>query len=377
MSRWIVLAVCGIALQLGAGQAAAVGFGALGDSLTDEYLVDDPNITHTDLPAFNWVQLLAELRGVDFGEFSAEKRKEPRNAGYAYNWGRAGGTARSGPIFIAAGGLDVQTFGSDNTPGLLPDITNGNVEIVFIGAGHNDYFYRDYLANGFEQIMGNDAELFILDDSDFLIFEQQVLDGILNSVDAILAANENAKIVVASLPPDTLLSISYIVDAMRQLDGRLETELATRDQARVKLIDLYAWESERYDGGDQFQFGGYEMARDSKASEEQLTPEGTDSAGSEPCDSIGRCATLDYALNLVCHDEPGGHPGTLMQGLIANEVIAAVNPWLDSEIAPFTDEELLVAAVPEPGSTLLMGTALGVLAALRAAKTRRRGRSAA
>jgi hypothetical protein len=80
-------------------------------------------------------------------------------------------------------------------------------------------------------------------------------------------------------------------------------------------------------------------------------------------------------LNLVAHDTPGGHPGTLMQGLIANEILAAVSPWLDTPVAPLTDEEILAAAavVPEPSATLSLAVAIGVLAALRARKRSRRG----
>jgi hypothetical protein len=165
---------------------------------------------------------------------------------------------------------------------------------------------------------------------------------------------------------------------MQRLNGRLETEVATRDPERLKLIDLYAWQNDRYDDEDNLLFGDYEIPRDSKASEEQLTPSDTDIADQASCDSLGRCATLEYALNIICHDLPGGHPSTLMQGLVANELLEAVNPWLDSPAALLTDEEILDAAVvPEPNSTLMLGSALGVLALLRSVAAKRRAGYAA
>jgi len=327
------------------------------------------DITQTDLPALNWVQLLARERGLDFGAFSSdESRGEPRNQGYAYNWARSGGTARTARFFLVGADLATQT------PGLQPDVVSGDVEIVFVGVGHNDYFYRDYL-EGFDLEVGNNPELFDTESSDILTFEQQVLDAIMGSVDTILAAHVDAKVVLAYLPPDTLLSVEYIAAAMARLNGRLETEVAVRVGAGkvIELVDLYAWSSHRYDAEENLLFGEYAIPRDSKASLDQTTP-GTPGEG--PCDSQGNCATLEYALNLVAHDTPGGHPGTLMQGLIANEILAAVNPWLDTPVAPLTDEEILAAAavVPEPNATLSLPVAIGVLAALR---SRRRLRSRA
>jgi hypothetical protein len=357
--------MCAIVFHLTAHGAMAVGFGALGDSLTDEYLGASGDLTQTDLPALSWVQLLARERGLDFGAFSDDaSRGEPRNQGYAYNWARAGGTAREAPFFLTGGDLATQT------PGLQPGVANGNVEIVFLGVGHNDYFYRDYLED-FDLEVGNNPELFDTESSDILTFEQQVLDAIMGSVDAILAAHVDAKVVLAYLPPDTLLSVEYIAEAMARLNGRLETEVALRagEGKAIELVDLYAWSSYRYDAEENLLFGGYAIPRDSKASLDQTTP-GTPGEG--PCDSQGNCATLEYALNLVAHDTPGGHPGTIMQGLIANEVLAAVNPWLDTPVAPLTDDEILGAAavVPEPGATLSLGIAIAALAALRS-----RGRS--
>src|SRR3954466_10179274 len=64
------------------------GIGVLGDSYSDEYQFYPPDRT----TARNWVEILSELRGLDFGPFSTTSRGEPRNQGFAYNWARSDAT---------------------------------------------------------------------------------------------------------------------------------------------------------------------------------------------------------------------------------------------------------------------------------------------
>jgi len=126
-----------------AASPALAGVGVLGDSLSDEYLgTTDIFGTQTDLPALNWVQLLSDLRGVDFGALETDPavRGEPRNEGYDYNWARAGATAVGSPIFLPA-----SSSITNQATALAPDVTSGDVDIVSINIGHNDYFFRDYL----------------------------------------------------------------------------------------------------------------------------------------------------------------------------------------------------------------------------------------
>ncbi len=347
-----------IALLLCSGQVSAASFGALGDSLSDEYLgTTDAFGTQTDLPALNWVQQLVQLRGADFGtlEMNPNVRREPRNEGYEHNWARAGATAGTAPIF-----LNPSTTVTNQATSLAPAITAGDVEIVSINIGHNDFFYRDYL-NGFDQIAGNNPELFVLTDGSaggYIEFEDSIFNSIFSAVDTVLTANPNAKVALSYLPPGTLENVGYIIGAMQQLNARLTAEVALRANPSLKLVDFYAWQSSRYDINGDFMFAGYTIAPDSKASLSQTVP-----GVSGPCDSAGNCATLAYALNLVAHDMPGGHPGTIMQGLIANEFLNAINPWLGTPISLLTDNEILgIAAVPEPGSAMLLGTGLILMA---------------
>ena len=83
-----------------------------------------------------------------------------------------------------------------------------------------------------------------------------------------------------------------------------------------------------------------------------LVPKGAEQHG--PCaTNASLCASRDYALNFWLHDEV--HPSTIVQGLMANDFIRAVNLHLGTEIAPLSDLEILENAstfVPEPGAWL-------------------------
>ena len=63
------------------------GLGVLGDSLSDEYAGE------WYFYARNWVELLAEERGVPLGQ--TQDWGEPRREGYEYNWARSGATTSS------------------------------------------------------------------------------------------------------------------------------------------------------------------------------------------------------------------------------------------------------------------------------------------
>ena len=82
-------------VMLGQPALAVSTFGALGDSLTDEYLGNTSQQGSTNFPAVNWVQLLVQERGADFGslEMDYTVRDEPQNEGYEYNYARSGGVA--------------------------------------------------------------------------------------------------------------------------------------------------------------------------------------------------------------------------------------------------------------------------------------------
>lgn len=84
--------------------------------------------------------------------------------------------------------------------------------------------------------------------------------------------------------------------------------------------------------------------------------------------SFGLCAGPEHARYATAED--GIHPNTVIQGLMANEIIAALNRALDLDIAPLRDYEILKLAgypteIPLPASVWLFGSALAGLGILR------------
>lgn len=108
---------------LSAGPAnSGTGFGVAGDSLSDEY--DDARSGASYAYAENWVELLAENKGMDFGP--RQSNKEPRLDGYAYNWARYGATTRT---LLSRG----------QHTGLAQQIQSGLVDQAVLMIGQNDF----------------------------------------------------------------------------------------------------------------------------------------------------------------------------------------------------------------------------------------------
>lgn len=105
----------------------ADGIGVLGDSYSDEYRFYPPDRSS----GRNWVELLAEARGLDFGPYSEASRGEPRNAGFAYNWARS--DAETGDL-IASG----------QHHGVASQVARGEVSVVVVFAGGNDFIHAMY-----------------------------------------------------------------------------------------------------------------------------------------------------------------------------------------------------------------------------------------
>ena len=108
-----------------AGESGKVtAIGVLGDSYSDEYQFYPPDRS----TAQNWVEILASARGLNFGRYSAESRGEPRNQGFEFNWARSDATS-----------TDLITSGQHT--GLAAQVASGEVRVVVIFIGGNDFIY--------------------------------------------------------------------------------------------------------------------------------------------------------------------------------------------------------------------------------------------
>ncbi len=320
-----------------ASGAGAATFGAFGDSLTDEYLGQTGNISATNLPALNWVQLLVELRGLDFGAFEADPgvRGEPQNEGYAYNWARSAATAM-------APGLTISNLG-DQVGLALPVIEAGAVDIAYVGIGSNDYFLRDFIQK--RPMSGPDYDA----------WEADLLDAIFDGI-ARLQANDDVSIILGALPPGTAGGGG--TDVLAAIEHANTLLYARAASLGIPVVDMFGWNQDpaRVDAAGNISYAGGVIAPGSVATLAQTVPAGTPGAGA--CDDQGRCATLAYAFNAIASDNV--HPNTFLQALMANQFIAVANAEFGVDIAPLTDSEV-AALVPEPGTGLLCGLGLGAI----------------
>jgi hypothetical protein len=357
---------------------AQINMGMVGDSLTDDYLGGSASINN-NLASYSWGQILGDTRGDDFS-FGGYKSVDDgtwdsvRYSGYEYNWATSGGAARDSATVNFNGTLLPATISgtsvlSTQTAGLSTAIANNEVETAFVGIGSNDFFYHTSIildADGNSEF--NPAA--IIDQA----FIDDMASSILSGVDQLIAAgdastNGNVDILLALIPggtaggstPEILAGIEAVNDLL----------LAGANDRGIATVDLFGWTDDpgRVNPDDSVNIGDLIIELESEAT---MTDLGID--GSGPCNTEDLCALESHAMNYISED--GLHPNTTIQGLIANEILAALNESYGYEVALLTDEEILtvagVSAVPIPTAAWLFGSALLGLAGI---KRKSRGRS--
>jgi phospholipase/lecithinase/hemolysin len=288
-----------IAITLGtclsvAPRASAATFGAFGDSLGDEYQFINGPRSH----ARNYVELLATQRGLDFGAFSTVSRGEPRNQGYANNWSNAGELLPNG---VTTGELGP----TGETAGLAGQVAAGQVDVVFLTVGGND----------FESVLSG---------ADLTTVVQNGLTNEVTAIDTILAANPNVKVLVANVPDVTEIpEIQFLIKA----NPALAPEAAQVSSA----IDLYNTQLSA------------QLAADTRVAivdDNAILKEGL----ANPVVDGVTIDTLDPSpdANHLFADEI--HPGTIGQGFLANGFINALDTKFGFNITPFSQHELRTLA---------------------------------
>lgn len=313
---------------------AQVSIGAVGDSMTDEYL-DSGTAANTDLAAYNWVEILAESRpgDLDWGEFRPPSSPWPdyRAGGYQHNHAKVAGTASDAArmkidmiFFIMEMEIDSALVGSkyvsDQVTGLLAE----NVDIAVVAAGSNDYYYHTHHFD----IGGNGSRNSIDPDT---AFNEDVAHSLLAHVDRLLEGE--SAVLLAYIPPGTAggEADQPTLDGIAAANAILEAGAAERG---IAMVDLYGY-NQNEDGS--VDFGGMHIPMYSIATEADLVPAGTPGAGK--CRSDNLCAGPSHKQNFIADD--GLHPNTIIQGLIANQVIDALNAGYGTAIAPLTEAEIL------------------------------------
>jgi GDSL-like Lipase/Acylhydrolase len=285
------------------------GFGAVGDSLTDEYRFYPPDQSQ----ARNWVEILSQTRKLDFGAFTTRSRGLPRNQGFANDWALSGATSQG----VVGGQL----------PGLAAQVASGKVKYASVNEGSNDFLaFLEQTAVGLP-IVGIPPSYL----SDLYAVEVNAQNNFDTTVNTLLAANKDAKVVVSTINdlhqvpivaqflgnPAAKLVVDAAEDAVQAFNVHVRL-VAAAHHSRVAVSDLAA-QSAAIAGLSSVPFGGT---------------------------TINLATTGDNYHDFVLADEI--HPGTVAQGEIANAFINAVDT-LGLHIKPLSPAEILKFARMTPG----------------------------
>jgi hypothetical protein len=269
--------------------------GAMGDSNTDEYRTDK------NIPGLNWVEQLVVSRDFDFGSFSEISRGEPRRSGYEYNWARDGATATGNRSY------DIPS----QWPGLVEQVEQGKVDLVFLAIGNND-FYAQGLNIGNSSLSGDELNSYI----------NSIVSRIENALDAVSTAG-NIELVLGNIIDVGVnynapaLELARVTDAVVRTNNKIQF---IANERGIPVIDIFGLKNLSLK--DSLEIGGV-----------LINPRGRS----------------DDPHDLYLSD---GHWGTIAQGLFANMFLEAINRAYGFDIELLSDQEILSNAGitdPNPG----------------------------
>jgi GDSL-like Lipase/Acylhydrolase len=274
--------------------------GTLGDSYSDEYKFYTPDRS----TARNWVEILHDLRGVGFGPYSVKGRSEPRNQGFAFDWARSGATS--------------DTMIANQLSGLASQAAQNKVQYASIFIGGNDYlnFLFSVQAGAVppSQVPAGLAQI-----------TENAARNVGIAVDTLLASSPNLKIVLFTLPAVSNVPLAHALGATPQgqallaatdqavaaYDGLLKQIAASNP--RIAILDLAAVVSQiSATGGAPISFGG---------------------------------ATVDFTNPRDDYHSfflgDAYHPGTIGQGIIADEFAITIDNAFGAQLFPPTPGEIV------------------------------------
>ncbi len=291
--------------------------GALGDSLTDEY--EEESYAH----AKAWTEILVDARGLSLGPTAQQAGMgewgEPRRTGFEDNWARFGATTQD------------QLVSGAHT-GVAAGVSARDVSHVVIWSGGNDFSTVNGVFNAI-YAGGYDART--------LVAVVGASHANLRSTLAVLRGTPARTVLASPIDFSALpqvfdsfgdpVSLERVVAALAFM--RDATRALAREE-RVVFLDMYALNRELH--------GPVEALRS------------TLTIGNVPIALRG----LDTATGTTPATgwvDDGVHPNTVVQGLTANAMIAALNVW-GAGIAPLTEAQVLAqAGLAYGGSDTLPG----------------------
>lgn len=275
------------------------GIGIVGDSQADEYRADDNRGLTYAPTTVNWVEELQKYRSLNFGPWGIWG--EPRRNGYAYNFARTGATTNS-------------MFVSGQVDGIAEEITKGNINVVIIAIGANDF--APYITpDGYHSIYNG-----TISETEAIRKKNQIVSDITTAID-VLESTGRVRIILVLIPdwgnhlgvrlafplPEPRNKVTELVSAT---NADLQSVATTRGIVTVNPNSFYQ-----------------------KIFAESLTEL---QIGDQTFSAV---IPGDDPRSLFLED--GTHAGTIVNGLFANEIISALNKTMGTTIRPFTQDEIL------------------------------------
>jgi lysophospholipase L1-like esterase len=295
----------------------SITIAALGDSLTDEYQFYAPYETAAD----NWPEILANLRSsqVSLGAFTTSSQGQTRNQGYAQNWAFNGATAEGDDIDGDGTTFAEQYAGGfqPGAPGLLTQAGGiSNINFVNILIGTNDY------RAAIKESVANPLSLA----SNLTTADTNILTAIETVVPAIQAANSSTHILLDTLPP--IAEFPYLTELLTAepsaIASYVTSALNTAEATANAQIVQYA------------QSKGAGVVDFNTLMSNFVTNPSFDGVSINP-NGAGPLYTDMFVGD-------GIHPGTILQGILANGIIAQIDAFDPGAITPLSDAEILQLA---------------------------------
>lgn len=306
----------------------SITIAALGDSLTDEYEFYAPYETAAE----NWPEILSNLRSsqVSLGAFTTSSQGQTRNQGYAQDWAFNGAQAEGDDLDGDGTTFANQYAGgsSPGAPGLLTQPGSiSNINFVNILIGTNDI--REAIKDSVSDPLSFGSNLTTADTN--------ILTAIETVVPAIQAANPNTHILLDTLPP--IAEFPYL------------TELLT---AEPSVISSYVTSSlNSSEATVNAQIAQYAQSKGAGVVDFSTLMSNFVANPSLDGVSINPNGAGPLYTDLFVGD--GIHPGTILQGILANGIIAQIDAFDPGAITPLSDSEILqlaASAQPTTQSTL-------------------------
>lgn len=279
------------------------GIGIIGDSQSDEYRADDNRGSNYPNSTYNWVELLAQDRDLNVGTWSYYE--ESRRRGYEYNFSRSGATAKT-------------MIDQGQHTKLAEYVKSGQVNTVIIFIGANDYapFLYD---NAYAAIYNGDMK-----EPEIIEKRNTIVAHIKTAVET-LKRSGNPRIFVVTIPDwgdNTAVKIAFplphqrlrVTDAIRETNNDI-MEMAHSEEVAVIDIQEFYRNLRTSENGYKVTVGDITL--------DQYIPQ------NNPRSSFLR---------------DGIHTGTVVNGLLANYILSALNPHLSRPVELLSDEEILKRA---------------------------------